>query len=187
MVTPHKYLNSQKKLGQQKQYNIVLILCQLVHAPQKHSALLNHIKKEAEAEHKLQPFIATWYFSLFAFFIRNWNYFGKSPSTYVKYCDNQEETAFIKKNPDAIHTSVLGGEIIERQLEHHQDIQKVKNIKSRLNELESNGFRTDLQKKSKQNMCSFSRGSLFSIFVNKKQSIDKEYLEESDTLTIAPS
>lgn len=168
--------------GQQKQYNIVLILCQLIHAPQKYSALLNHIKKEAKVEHKLQPFIAKWYFSLFAFFIRTWNYFGKSPSTYVKYCDNQEETTFTKKNPAAIHVSVLGGEIIERQLEHHHDMQQVKNIKSRLSELNSIGFRTDLQKQSKRNTCSFSIHSLFSIFGNKKQRVGNKCLETSPAL-----
>ena len=85
----------------------------------------------------MAPFVNKWYFSLFAFLIRTWNYFGKSPSTYVKYCDNQEEYIVIKNNPNSIHTSVLGGENIELQLEQHQDLKRVRSIKARLTEWDS--------------------------------------------------
>ena len=126
-----------KSFGQQKQYHAVLIACQLIQPSQNHIQLINHIKTEAQTEYKLAPFVNKWYFSLFAFLIRTWNYFGKSPSTYVKYCDNQEEYIVIKNNPNSIHTSVLGGENIELQLEQHQDLKRVRSIKARLTEWDS--------------------------------------------------
>ena len=126
-----------KSFGQQKQYHAVLIACQLIQPSQNHSQLIHHITTEAKTECKLAPFVNKWYFSLFAFLMRTWNYLGKSPSTYVKYCDNQEEYLLIKKNPNTIHTSVLGGENIELQLEQHQDLNRIRSIKARLTELDS--------------------------------------------------
>lgn len=140
-VKKSKNIDLIKYFGQQKQYSVVLKLCQLLKPSKEQielTQLINQIKKEAQVELSLSSSTGKWYFPIMAFFVRRWHYAGKQPSEYVAFC-NKPATNNIErfKCPNTIHTNVLGGETIEAHLKHHEIINQAKSIKTRLEQLDT--------------------------------------------------
>ena len=135
MASPQTELALIKHLGQQKLYPLIQACCLLLRPQPKNGKAsendkqfykqLKKIATEARVENSLAKHTGRWYFSLYQFFKRLWNYDGK-PSAYIKFCDDKTPYLNPEKMIEAIKTPVLGGEVISAQLKTHQTAKKLK-------------------------------------------------------------
>ena len=135
ITSPQTELALIKHLGQQKLYPLVQACCLLlrphpksVEANEHDKQFYKQLKKittEARVENSLSKHVGRWYFGIYQFFKRLWNYEGQ-PSTYIKFCDDKTPYLNPEKKIDAIKTPVLSGEVISAQLKTHQTAKKLK-------------------------------------------------------------
>lgn len=109
-----------KYFGLQKKYALVQRCCQLLQrdrtATVDFRTHLTQIKKAAQVEQSLSLHLNSWYFSLFQFFKRLFNYglkLAKKSGEIVTFCEKESHCTFIEATPTLIKTTVISGQIIE--------------------------------------------------------------------------
>lgn len=111
--------------GQQKAYpmvhktaSLLLTKVQQEGKSQQHLAKkLRMLMIEAKVENQLSGHVGYWYFSIMQWVKRGWNYFNKSPSKLLKFCDDESVYENPEQRPETIRTTVLGGQMIELLIE----------------------------------------------------------------------
>ena len=155
-----------KHFGQQKQYDVVFNACRiLLQKPTNtrlQQKLIQQIQTEARVERELAPQVNRWYFSIWAFFKRGWNYWGNKPSSYVKFCDDPTPYEAACEIPGRIHTSVLGGDTITQQHTLHQYSKQAQQLKVRVDAMTSERDRLSGSHKQNTEDSSISNQGLFS-------------------------
>ena len=120
--SPQAEIQLIKYFGLQKKYGLVKQCCYLLKIDvndQRTDKLLSQVLKEARVESQLANHLTSWYYPIFQFFKRLWNYgFGgkDKTSTLVAPCETEANYSFTLNPPDPIRGVVLGGQEIASQL-----------------------------------------------------------------------
>jgi hypothetical protein len=127
-----KYYGNNKKsavmdllqyFGQRQQYALVKKACRLLRKKMT-SDELNKISLEAEVEQSLSPHMNCWYFPIFQFFVRLWNY-GGNPSRLVSFCDAPLPGGHnAPAIPAQINSSFTGGQFINQEMKYLKNLKE---------------------------------------------------------------
>jgi hypothetical protein len=121
-----------RHFGQQKHYQLVMRACDVLLLEKPHCAKRIHqIKLEARVEHELSAHQNRWYFRLYQWVKRTWNYGWSAPTGFVRFCDNGKDS-LITSLPRRITTPEPSGATITAEKQLCAQVSVLRDMKARI-------------------------------------------------------
>ncbi|CDZ79186.1 Ankyrin repeats (3 copies) [Legionella massiliensis] len=181
---PQAEMELLKHFAKQKKYELVEQCCNLLESEMS-TSFLGQIGKHAKVEARLNKHVSSWYYPIYQFFIRLWNYglWGSSESDkIVPYCDEDSEYSSPSTTPATIETPNMSGKVIDDQLKLAKNTRALKTRYQRF--LEKHPKESDLPPVEKLSLSIADMPSLFTPVIPTGRI---EALINPQSLTVASS